>query len=78
MSTLKFQIITLCEPIPSFDREIRPICLPTNPTETYIGRIAIATGWGKMLNGNSPNRLRKVNVKIISQDECKRRHSFIK
>lgn len=47
----------LCHAIPPFKRvrnaaeftwmpNVRPICLPTDTSEDFAGRIAVATGWG--------------------------------
>ncbi|XP_055679941.1 venom protease-like [Lutzomyia longipalpis] len=52
---------------------IRPICLP-NPKATdasYIGRKAIATGWGTLKEEGKPSCiLQEVEVPVISNERC--------
>ena len=45
---------------------IRPICLPTDTSQTFAGVEAILTGWGTTcLNGSPSSSLLEVTVKVI-------------
>jgi len=62
-------ILTLKEPI-EFNWKMRPICLPSDPSVTYDGEVAQATGWGRIENNGSPTNLMKVDVKVIDIQTC--------
>lgn len=49
---------------------MRPICLPSDPSVTYDGEVAKATGWGRIENNGSPTNLMKVDVKVIDIQTC--------
>ncbi|XP_055697478.1 transmembrane protease serine 9-like [Phlebotomus papatasi] len=52
---------------------IRPICLPSPKASdaSYIGRKAIATGWGTLKEEGKPSCiLQEVEVPVISNDRC--------
>ncbi|EFN68635.1 Plasma kallikrein [Camponotus floridanus] len=63
-------IIEMDEPV-SIDNFVRAACLPEDRTIDYTGAIATAVGWGRT-GENKPisNELRKVNLPILSQEEC--------
>ena len=45
---------------------IRPICLPTDTSQTFAGVEAIKTGWGKTSEGGSfSSTLLEVTLKVI-------------
>ncbi|XP_047504462.1 trypsin-1-like [Pieris napi] len=51
---------------------IKPICLPTDPSSTYIGVLAVASGWGTLTEeGKVSCTLQEVEVPVISNQECK-------
>ena len=51
---------------------IRPICLPTETTQTYTGFTATVTGWGHTsYQGLGSKTLREVEVTVLSNDACK-------
>ena len=49
---------------------IRPVCLPTDASETYEGRNAIVTGWGTIKTNmrENPPDLKEVEVGVISNE----------
>ena len=50
---------------------IRPICLPENAENSYLGETAIITGWGNTrYNGFPSNVLLEVSIPVISYEEC--------
>ncbi|GIY02044.1 serine proteinase stubble [Caerostris darwini] len=51
---------------------VRPICLPARD-ETFVGRNATVTGWGRLSEGGSlPTKLQQVQVPIISNEKCQK------
>ena len=51
---------------------IRPICLPTDPSETYTGVTATVTGWGTTsYGGQLSNVLNEVDLNVLSNEVCK-------
>ena len=50
---------------------IRPICLPTDPSEMFADVEAIVTGWGATSSGGSlSSTLLEVTVKTMTNDKC--------
>jgi len=51
---------------------IRPICLPENDRNTYQGKNAIASGWGRLFNNDrfKPTKLQAVDLKVLSNRDC--------
>ncbi|CRL05275.1 CLUMA_CG018249, isoform A [Clunio marinus] len=50
---------------------IRPICLPTNKGEAYVGKTGLVTGWGTLKEDGKPScTLQEVEVPILSNEEC--------
>ena len=69
-------ILTLDHPV-TFTDKIRPLCLPSDASLSYAGETATAAGWGDADDGFSPEKLRKVQVNVISNDQCKNyRHTW--
>ena len=64
-------LLTLAEFVP-FTDTVRPLCMSVDPSRSYVGQMAVASGWGLDDNGGIPSRLRDVNVEIISNDQCRR------
>jgi len=55
----------------SYYPHIRPICLPQNDKEDYVGKNVITTGWGRRQpDGHSTKILREVDLHVISNDAC--------
>ena len=51
---------------------IRPICLPVDDSKDYNDFMATVSGWGTLSSGgSSPNKLREVTVKVLTNAECK-------
>jgi len=56
---------------------IRPVCLPTDSTNTYAGQKATVTGWGTTSSGGSTsNVLLEVDVNVLSNEECKNNYNY--
>ncbi|RWS01250.1 plasminogen activator sPA-like protein [Dinothrombium tinctorium] len=56
-------------------RPINSVCIP-NKQETFKGEL-IVSGWGRTAeNGGLPDKLRAVEVPVISNDECGRYYRF--
>ena len=55
---------------------IRPICLPTDTTNTYEGLHATVSGWGLTEKGSTSNVLLEAKVKVISDNQCKYGHEW--
>ncbi|XP_031619926.1 transmembrane protease serine 9-like [Contarinia nasturtii] len=50
---------------------IRPICLPTRKSNTYVGTKAVATGWGTLKEDGKPSCiLQEVEVPIMANNVC--------
>ena len=73
---LSVQILTLKEPV-EFSWKIRPVCLPSDPSVTYEGEVAQATGWGAIENNKSPTNLMEVDVKVISIETCQNSYRYV-
>jgi len=56
---------------------IRPVCLPVDASNDYSGFVATVTGWGTTASGGSvSNKLREVDVNVISNSQCKNDYSY--
>merc|ERR1712098_201221 len=62
----------------SIHPHIRPICLPLNDDNTYHNMKATTTGWGDLEYGaqQSPDRLREVDVNVLSNAECVQNYGY--
>ncbi|CAL4059571.1 unnamed protein product, partial [Meganyctiphanes norvegica] len=70
--TLDYDIalLELTEPIP-FNNAIRPVCLPSDDSKTYVGQTATVSGWGlTSTDGSMSNYLQEVQVPILANDNC--------
>ncbi|CAL4064029.1 unnamed protein product [Meganyctiphanes norvegica] len=67
-----FALLELTERIP-FNNNIRPICLPTDDTKTYVGW-GIMLGWGQTTNNDDSlsNNLLEVALPIRANNNCGR------
>ena len=73
-------VLTLKKPVP-LNTEVIPICLPplSDSSKTYEGVLGTVAGWGKTETGGaSVNQLLKVEVPIISNEECKKFYKWLK
>ena len=68
-------ILTLAHPV-TFTDKIRPLCLPADVSLSYAGETATAAGWGKTQTGSGSPVLKKVQVNIISNDQCNQPSSY--
>ncbi|ROT82874.1 putative coagulation factor XII isoform X1 [Penaeus vannamei] len=52
--------------------EVRPVCLPSDPTKVYEGQTGKVVGWGDTTNGDKkyPDIVREVDLPIV---ECGRK-----
>ncbi|XP_014607527.1 PREDICTED: serine proteinase stubble [Polistes canadensis] len=63
-------LLRFYEPLPTFQPNILPICLPDDD-ETYVGRTAYVTGWGRLYDeGPLPSILQEVAVPVINNTIC--------
>ena len=72
-------ILTLEKPL-ALSPKINPICLPSDAEakKTYVGKKAIAAGWGVTETGNtSMQQQMQVKIPIISNDECQTFYNWI-
>jgi len=70
-----FALLKMQEPVDFFtNQHIRPICLPTNPSNKYEGCPAIATGWGRINNCQDKipylDKLQEINLEVLSNKRC--------
>jgi len=59
--------------------ELWPVCLPTEPVNSYAGSKATVIGWGKTSGKqsfSSARTLQELGVTVISQAECQRQWSY--
>ena len=53
-------------------QHIRPICLPTETTQTYAGFTGIVTGWGQTsFQGSESTTLQEVEITVLSNIACR-------
>ena len=62
-------VLTLTSPVQYSDK-VKPICLPSNPGKNYVGKVAVASGFGGDVDGNKQKNLMETNVTVISDEEC--------
>ena len=72
-NSVDIAILTLSRRAP---RSINPVCLPSHPSNTYVGYDAVVAGYGRVdrdgkKRGGS-DQLLQARVKIISNNECGR------
>ncbi|XP_047026320.1 transmembrane protease serine 9-like [Helicoverpa zea] len=64
-------LLRLNERVP-ISETIKPICLPTNNQNLYVGVKAVASGWGTLTEeGKVSCTLQEVEVPVISNQECR-------
>ena len=62
-------VVTLSSPVQYSDK-VKPICLPSNPGQNYVGKVAVASGFGADKYHKPQDNLMETNVKIISEKDC--------
>ena len=73
-----YAILTLEHPV-AFSEVIQPICLPTDPNNSYLGKSVITMGWGVSAwenNWPEPQHgdddiLKTIQLKILPMSKCK-------
>lgn len=69
-------LIKLGDPV-QLDGVIVPACLPANNDYSFEGVLASAAGWGATEEGGSTSKqLLKVDVPIISNEDCNMNKEF--
>ncbi|XP_046675171.1 trypsin-like [Homalodisca vitripennis] len=66
-------ILELDSPVTLYKTSVRTACLPNSDDEDYTGRSATVAGWGRLAERKKKTSelLRKVEVPILSESECK-------
>ena len=68
-----YGILILCEHL-TWSKEVSPVCLPAKESN-YEGHNAIVSGWGRLFyQGNQPVKLQKVELIVLTKQECCRTH----
>ena len=66
-------ILTMSTPL-NFSDTAMPVCLPASVSAQYDGKVATASGWGRINTNAShsilPEKLQKVNLTVISTWDC--------
>ncbi|KAJ8676285.1 hypothetical protein QAD02_012072 [Eretmocerus hayati] len=52
------------------DKKIKPARLSVKPTESNYGSKVVVAGWGTLVDGTTPEIMRKANLVILTQQEC--------
>jgi secreted trypsin-like serine protease len=50
--------------------QLKPVCLPTDPKETFARQLGVAAGWGITEDGQSSDVLRQVELNIVPNVTC--------
>ncbi|XP_068082928.1 trypsin-1-like [Anabrus simplex] len=57
----------------SFNKRIRPVCLPASEKEDPAGKVGTVVGWGRTSEGGElPGVVQEVQVPILSLDQCRK------
>ena len=62
-------VLTLAHPV-TFTEKVRPLCLPSDGS-LFTGETATAAGWGNTRYWSTRHWLEKVQVEVISGDQCR-------
>ena len=62
-------VLTLTSPVQYSDK-VKPICLPSNPGQNYVGKVAVASGFGNDVDMVNQEHLMETNTTVISDEEC--------
>lgn len=72
-----FAILTLSKPVTLSDK-VRPVCLPADLTNTFVGAKATVSGWGTTTyRGSRPSVLMDVDVTVNNNTYCAKKYSDI-
>ena len=80
LSTSDVAILTLEQKL-TFNSTIRPICLPVDASQLYVGEKATVIGWGLQdtnNQGQASDELHEIEVTVIDNKDCKQNWNFIK
>ena len=64
-----FSILTLKSSL-AFSSTVAPICIPASVSSLYTNSLATVTGWGETASGYSSSTLQKVDVTVLSNQQC--------
>lgn len=75
-----FSLLKLSTCLTRYNDKVRPVCLPTNNREKFVGSTGTVSGWGVLREGGNslPNILREVDLPVISNSQCDRMYGGIK
>ena len=62
-------VLTLTSPVQYSDK-VKPICLPSNPGQNYVGKVAVASGFGLDVDGNEQSDLMETKATVNSEEDC--------
>ena len=62
-------VLTLTSPVQYSDK-VKPICLPSNPGQNYVGKVAVASGFGDDVDMLDQKHLMETNTTVISDEVC--------
>ena len=62
-------VLTLTSPV-QYSNKVKPICLPSNPGQNYVGKVAVASGFGADKHHQLQDNLMETNVTVISEEDC--------
>ena len=62
-------VLTLTSPVQYSDK-VKPICLPSNPGQNYVGKVAVASGFGADKYHKAQDNLMETKVTVISEEDC--------
>ena len=62
-------VLTLTSPV-QYSNKVKPICLPSNPGQNYVGKVAVASGFGDDVDMLDQKHLMETNTTVISDEEC--------
>lgn len=54
----------------SYTTNVSPICLPSDPSDTFARQVGVALGWGVTETGDVSDVLRHVELNIIDNITC--------
>jgi len=62
-------------------RGILPVCLPTDPSNLYEGKVATISGWGLLLSaslgGTQPDILQEITLPVITNAACGQSYEIV-
>ena len=64
-------LLKLKKPV-TFNKDVRPICLPSNTAGSFAGLRATVGGWGRTERGSTSHVLLKTELNVISDARCRK------